>query len=194
MHGIRALFPTLGHIFSIFRKGQESFHFIQGIFLGNLRIRISDPQKRVPVVKFLKYFAWNIRKRPLERGDGRGRYKCPCPQVESFYFPKMSFYSQNCPFIFQNYPFVFQKCLFISQKCLIFFQNCPWELSRIAFFLFSVRILFFFFPADLTFSSSPAQGCSERDFPCSWFVSTWNSNLWCLLDNLKTFLCILFKS
>ena len=110
-----------------------------------------------------------------------------CPfifQNYRFIFQKCSFVSCSCPFVFQKCPFVSQKCLFISQKCLIVFQNCPWVFQNCLLFI-SCAPSFLFFPADLTFFSS----CSEllrQNFRCSCFVSTWNSNLWCLLDNLKT--------
>ena len=118
-----------------------------------------------------------------------------------FYFPELSFCFSEIPFCFLKLPFYFPKVSFCFTEVPFYFSKMPHffpELSlRIVqnclLFVFCAH-LFFFFPANLTFSSSPAQGCSERDFPCSWFVSTWNSNLWCLLDNLKTFLCILFKS
>ena len=147
MHTITVFFFNVGTHFFDFQKRAGEFSPHSGDILGNLRVRISDPQKKIG------------------RIGGGGGCTCPCPQVKSFYFPKMSFNLQNCPFIFQNYRFIFQKCffassncpsifqkcplvsqkcLFISQKCLIVFQNCPWVFQNCLLFISCAPSFLFF--------------------------------------------------
>ena len=124
----------------------------------------------------MKYFCLKHPQMPAGEGDegwgGGGGLQVPLSSGQvlllpknvllfaelPFYFPELSFCFPEVPFYFSKMPhFFLELSLRIVQNCLLF--------------VFCAH-LFFFFPAYLTFSSSPAQGCSERDFPCSWFVST----------------------
>ena len=80
-------------------------------------------------------------------------------------FPEVALLFSKSVLLFHRSAFLFLKNASFFSRIVL--ENCP-ELPSFCFLCAS----FFFFPADLTFSSSPAQGCSERDFPCSWFVST----------------------
>ena len=143
--------------------------YLGGNILWNLRVRISDPWKKVPLEKCLKfYFSLKHPKWSLQR-EGWG-CRWPCSQVNvPFYFPEMPFFPQNCPFIFQNCPFiswncpfVFQKCLFISQKMAYCFSGLHFSFPEMPSLLYYAhlfpRMLFF----QLIVPSCPAQSGLER--------------------------------
>ena len=140
MHRIRALFPTLGHIFFDFQKRARVFSLHPGNFLGNLRVRTSDPQKRLPVVKFLKYFCLKHSKRTTGEGGWEGTLQVPLSSSRilllpknvllfaelPFYFPELPFYFPEMSFCFLELPFCFRKVSFSFPEVPFYFSKMPY--------------------------------------------------------------------
>ena len=168
MYTIRALFPTSGLIFLIFRKGQWSFQPMD--ILGNLRVRLSDPQEKGTPKKF---FGLKHSKNNHSRGGEGVRLEVPLfsskcvlllrknavsfPEL-AFYFPEVLFCFLELLFCFPKVPYFFPEVPFYFSKTLYCFPKLDFSFPEVPSFylLWASFSISAFYSADLTFSS-----CSE---------------------------------
>ena len=150
MQTIRAFFSNVETYFFDFQKraGEFSPHSVD--ILGNLRVRISDPQQKSARRKTFDIFLLETSKNDHWRGGMWGEVasalvlksspfttqKCPLIRRIAFYFPEMPFCFPKVSFCFPEVPFYFSKIPHCFPELSLSFSELPSFYFLCASFLF----------------------------------------------------------
>ena len=144
---------------------------IAGDILGNLIVRMSDSWEKSALRKIFEILFWL----ETSKNDHSMQVRLQVPL-----FPEIALLFSRFALLFPRTALLFSRSvLLLSGIAFLFLKNA--RFSKIAFFLFTVRVFFQECFFQLIVPAHPALSCFDRYWlPCSCFVSSRNS----LLTNL----------
>ena len=147
MHTITVFFFNVGTHFFDFQKRAGEFSPHSGDILGNLRVRISDPQKKIGRIGG----GGGVARALVLKSSPFTSQKCPLICRIALLFSRITALFSRNAFLLPRIALPFSKSvLWFPRSAFLFLKNASLfsrtvlEFSRIAFFLFPVRHLFFF--------------------------------------------------